>query len=143
MSILGVGDCLLLRNRLLPLRKIQCRLAGPGALEEMVDRTSVLVIVEQVDVIQVVDVLEPALLGGLLGLEQLVSLPVFAHLLDLLLEIKLGVVVLANTPEALPHGQVLRVDGNAMVVLSTAIADEVPAAFLLLEIQSRRVWQKN
>ena len=49
----------------------------------------------------------------------------------------------ADTTEAFPQTQVLGVDRNAMILVFTASANDGPASFLLLEIETSRVWQEN
>lgn len=63
-------------------------------------------------------------------------LPFLSHLVDALLVVEVRVVVFAHTPEALPQAQVLRVDGDAVVVLFPPGSDEDPSALLLLQIKA-------
>jgi hypothetical protein len=71
------------------------------------------------------------------------GLPLGAVILDLLLVIQLGVIGLADAAEALPQGQVLGVDGDAVVVMLAALADVPPAALLLLQIQTGSVGEEE
>lgn len=79
-------------------------------------------------------------LGATLGLDKL---PLVAHVGNLGLPVLFGVVGLGQTLPALPHGQMLRVDSNAVVLAGTAVADVAPAALLLLEIETGGIGQEN
>lgn len=81
--------------------------------------------------------------AGLFGLAGLALFPVGAHLLDFLLVVEFGVVVLAGAAQALPQRQVVGVDGDTVVVVFTAGTDELPAAFLLFEIETGGVWKED
>ena len=83
---------------------------------------------------------EPVLVSGLLGL---LKLPVRAHVVDLALVVEFGVVLLANSPPALPQGQVLWVDGNTVVLGFTTLTDVSESALLLLEIKTGGVWEPD
>lgn len=91
---------------------------------------------------------ELAVLGhgglGLLGSAGgLVELPVGAHVLDLGLPVELGVVRLAEAAEALPEAEMGGVDGDAVVLVGLALADVVPAALLLLEVEAGGVGEEE
>lgn len=62
--------------------------------------------------------------------------PLGTVFLDLLLVVKLGVVVLSFASEALPDGKMLGVDGRSVVLLFAAFTDVLPAALLLLQIET-------
>lgn len=93
-------------------------------------------VVELVDV----DVGEAVLVGLLLSLG---GLPVGAHVVDAVDVVLLGVVVLADAAQALVQRQVLRVDGDAVVLVLAAGADVGPAALLLLEVEAGGVGQEE
>lgn len=100
-----------------------------GAVEVVVDGTLQDVILDegQIDIVAVLGLFAAASHDGL---------PLSAVLLNALLVVQLGVVVLADATEALPQGQVLGVNSNTVVLVLTTLADESPAALLLLEIQT-------
>lgn len=78
----------------------------------------------------------------ILLIEGLVShggLPLSAQLGNLLLVVELGVVVLADSAEALPEGEMVGVNGNAVVLVLTVLTDELPAALLFLEVKASGV----
>ena len=62
--------------------------------------------------------------------------PFSAHLLNLLVVVQLGVVALVLAAHALPPGEMLPVDGNAVVVVLPAGTNALPAALLLLEVKA-------
>lgn len=66
---------------------------------------------------------------------RLADFPIGSHIFDLLLVVEVGIIVLANAAKALPQAKMLRVDGDTMVVLLAAGANELPATLLLLEVQ--------
>ena len=70
-------------------------------------------------------------------------LPLSAHLLDFLLVIQLGVVIATHTTESFPPAEMFRVDGDTMILMLAARANELPAALLLLEIEARRIRQEE
>lgn len=84
------------------------------------------------------DLLALHLLLALLGL---LRLPVAPQVLDLLLEVQLRVVVLADAHPALPQAEVLGVHRDAVVLALAALEDVPPPALLLLQVQPRRVRQ--
>ena len=75
----------------------------------------------------------------LTALACLSRLPVRAHFLDFLFIVEIGVIMLADASETLPPGQVLGMNGDAVVLGVTAGSEELPPAFLLLEIETGRV----
>lgn len=84
------------------------------------------------------DLLALHLLLALLGL---LRLPVAPQVLDLLFQVQVRVVVLADAHPALPQAEVLRVHRDAVVLRLAALEDVPPPALLLLEVQARRVRQ--
>lgn len=73
------------------------------------------------------------LLGAAAGLD---ILPLGAHVGNLGLPVLLGVIRLAVATEALPHAQMLGVDGDTVVLVGAALANVAPAALLLLEVKA-------
>ena len=63
-------------------------------------------------------------------------LPIVTHFLHALLVVDLSIIILANTSEALPDGQVLEMYSDAMILVALANANECPASLLLLEVKS-------
>ncbi len=80
-------------------------------------------------------------LGVLVG--SLTIGPVGTEILDLGLVVELRVVVLANATDTFPEGQVVRVDGNTVVVVLATGTDVSPAAFLLLEVETGGVGHED
>ena len=108
--------------------------AGAGTLEVLVHGAG------QDGLVNVEDV------GRVLGLGSARGhggLPLTAELLNLHLVVQLGIVVLALASPALPERQVLGVDSGAVVILLTALAEVVPAALLLAEIQTSGIGQED
>jgi hypothetical protein len=101
---------------------------APRSVEIVVDFGAVLVVIVKVSLTILV----------LLPL-QLFLLPVGAHVFDLLLLVELGIVELANTAQTLPEGDVLGVDGNAVVFRLSSGTDVCPSALLLLQIEASGV----
>lgn len=71
------------------------------------------------------------------------GLPLGAHVVDLGLPVKLRVVSLSKATHALPQTQVLRVDGDTVVVLLGTATDVLPAALLFLQIKTSGVGEEK
>lgn len=69
--------------------------------------------------------------------------PLSAHFVDFHLVVLGGVVALVLAAEALPPGEMLPVDGDAVVFVFLAGADESPAAFLFLEVEACGVGEED
>ncbi|KAI7724293.1 hypothetical protein KC322_g21 [Hortaea werneckii] len=106
-------------------------LLATGALEESADLGGPIVFVDFARVL---------LLGGPMRHR---GLPIGAHFLDALLVVLLSVVVLADATHALPEGEVLGVDGDAVVLVFAAVADVGPAALLLLQVETRGIREED
>ncbi len=78
-----------------------------------------------------------------LAVQALLAGPLLAQVLDLLLVVERGVVVLADTVQALLQREVLGVDSNTVVVVAAAGADVAPAALLLLEVEPWSIGQEE
>ena len=98
------------------------------------------VVVDFIRELEVISIHEP---GLILALLRLAVLPLIAEILDLVDAVLLRVVVLAGAPHALPHRQMARVHGDAVVLGFSALAEVHPAAFLLLEIETGGVWEEE
>lgn len=70
-------------------------------------------------------------------------LPLTAHILNLRLPIKLGIIRLANTPHALPQAEMLGVDSYTVVLVGTAAGKITPATLLLFEIKTGGVREED
>lgn len=90
--------------------------------------------------LMVIEIREAVLVDLLLCLA---GLPVSAHVIDAILVILLRVIVAALAAHALPHRQMLGVDGDAVVVLLAARANVCPSALLLLEVETRGVREEE
>ena len=90
--------------------------------------------------LEVIGIHEPSLILALL---RLAVLPLIAEILDLVDAVLLRVVVLAGAPHALPHRQMARVHGDAVVLGFPALAEVRPTAFLLLEIETGGVGEEE
>ena len=134
----------LLRNDLLVAQLVRVVAPGSLLLRHGAHHGGVLGRVGEVAVdlvvVLVLLVRHAALVGGLLGL---LALPVGAHVVDLGLVVELWVVLLADASPALPHGQVVRVDGHAVVLVSAALTDVLPSALLLLQVETGGVWEPD
>lgn len=69
--------------------------------------------------------------------------PLGAHLVDLGLVVEARVVALVYAAHALPDGEMLPVDGDAVVFVFLACADVRPAALLLLEVEAGGIWEEQ
>lgn len=108
--------------------------SGAGALEEGVNLRRELAIIRHATVVSL----------GLLGsTSSLNSLPLSAHVLNLGLPVRLGIIRLANATESLPEGQVVGVDGNTMVLVGLAVTDVAPSSLLLLEVETSGVGEEK
>src|SRR5947209_6880043 len=72
-----------------------------------------------------------------------VGLPLTAQFLDFLLVVQVRIIVLADTANALPQRQMLRVDGNPVILGLAASANICPATLLLLEIKPRCIRKED
>lgn len=82
---------------------------------------------------------------GLLGVgaHGLLLLPVGAHVVHLGLEVELWVVVLADSAHALPEGEMSWVNGHTVVLVLATLTNVLPAALLLLKVETGGVWQEE
>src|ERR1700734_4115870 len=98
-------------------------------------------LVAEVLVVFEIFTLELAYVFGTCG--SYVFLPFSAHFLNFLLVVEVRVIVFADTTNALPQRQMLRVDGNPVILILAASADICPAALLLLEIKPRCIRKED
>lgn len=71
------------------------------------------------------------------------GLPLGTVFLDLLLIVKLGVVEFALATEPLPDGKMLGVDSRSVVILFAAFTDVLPAALLLLQVETGGIGEEE
>ena len=69
--------------------------------------------------------------------------PIGAHFLYALRVVCFCVVLLAYTTYAFPKGEMLRVNGHAVILIRLSSSDECPAAFLLLQVQPGGIWEEE
>lgn len=69
------------------------------------------------------------------------GLPLCSHISNLGLPVRLRIIGLVETTDALPQTQVLGVDSNPVILIGLAVTNISPPALLFLEVETGCVWE--